>query len=66
LIGGLFIVETVFGYPGIGLGLVEAVTEKNLPYVQAVSVLLASAYIVITIVADILVVLLVPKLRTSL
>jgi peptide/nickel transport system permease protein len=66
LIGGLFIIETVFGYPGIGLGLVEAVIEKNINYVQAVSLLLASAYIIINILADLIVVVLVPKLRTSL
>jgi peptide/nickel transport system permease protein len=66
LIGGLFIIETVFSYPGIGLGLVEAVINKDINYIQAVSMLLATAYIVINIVADVLVVLLVPKLRTNL
>jgi peptide/nickel transport system permease protein len=66
LIGGLFIIETVFSYPGIGLGLVQAVTEKNVTYIQAVAVMLATAYIAINILADVLVVLLVPKLRTGL
>jgi peptide/nickel transport system permease protein len=65
LVGGLFIIETVFSYPGIGLGLVEAVTDKNIPYIQAVAVLVAAAYIAINILADLVVVLLVPKLRTG-
>jgi peptide/nickel transport system permease protein len=65
LIGGLFIVETVFQYPGIGQGLVQAVIARDIPLVQAVAMLMATAYIVINIVADIAVVLLVPKLRTA-
>ena len=31
MVGGLFIIETVFSYPGIGLGLVEAVTTRTSP-----------------------------------
>ena len=65
LIGGLFVIETVFSYPGIALGLVEAVTDKNAPYIQTVSVLIAAVYIAINIVADVIVVFLVPKLRTA-
>jgi peptide/nickel transport system permease protein len=65
LIGGLFIVETVFQYPGIGQGLVQAVIARDIPLVQAVAMIIAATYIVITIVADIAVVLLVPKLRTA-
>jgi peptide/nickel transport system permease protein len=65
LLGGVFIIETIFAYPGIGLGFVQAVIDKNLPYIQSVAVMIAAAYIAINIIADILVVLLVPKLRTA-
>ena len=65
LIGGLFIVEIVFEYPGIGQGLVQAVVARDIPLVQAVAMIIATVYVVITIVADIVVVLLVPKLRTA-
>ena len=65
LLGGVFVIETVFAYPGIGLGFVQAVIDKNLPYIQSVAVLIAAAYIVINIVADLVVVFLVPKLRTA-
>lgn len=66
LIGGIVIVETVFAYPGLGQGLVQAVTARDIPTVQGIAILLAAIYIVINIVADVAVVLLVPKLRTSL
>lgn len=65
LIGGLFIVEIVFEYPGIGQGLVQAVIARDIPLVQAVAMIIATVYVLITILADIAVVLLVPKLRTS-
>jgi peptide/nickel transport system permease protein len=65
LIGGLVIVETVFAYPGLGQGLVQAVVARDIPVVQGIAILLATIYIVINIVADVAVVLLNPKLRTS-
>jgi len=65
LIGGIVIVETVFAYPGLGQGLVQAVVARDIPTVQGVAMLLAAIYILINIVADVIVVLLIPKLRTS-
>lgn len=65
LIGGIVIVETVFAYPGLGQGLVQAVVARDIPTVQGVAMLLAAIYIVINIAADVVVVLLIPKLRTS-
>lgn len=65
LVGGIIIVESVFGYPGIGTYLVQAVTSHDVTQVQAAALILAAVYIAINIVADLIVVLLVPKLRTS-
>ncbi len=65
LIGGIVIVETVFAYPGLGQGLVQAVIARDIPTVQGVAMLLAAIYVVINILADFVVVLLIPKLRTS-
>ena len=65
LVGGIIIVESVFAYPGIGTYLVNAVTSRDVPEVQAASVILAAVYIVINILADLIVVFLVPKLRTG-
>jgi peptide/nickel transport system permease protein len=65
LIGGIFVVETVFGYPGIGQGLVQAVEARDIPTVQSIGLIIAFIYIGINIAADIIVILLIPKLRTQ-
>lgn len=66
LFGGIIIVEALFAYPGIGQLLVTAVAARDLPEVQAIALVLAALYIVINIAADLVVVILVPKLRTGL
>jgi peptide/nickel transport system permease protein len=66
LVGGIIIVESVFSYPGIGTYLVQAVTARDVTEVQAAALILAALYIAINISADLIVVLLVPKLRTEL
>jgi peptide/nickel transport system permease protein len=66
LLGGIIVVESLFAYPGVGQLLVQSVASRDVPVVLAVAVILAAAIILINIVADFLVVLLVPKLRTSL
>lgn len=66
LVGGIIIVESVFSYPGIGTYLVFAVNARDVTQVQAAAMILATLYIAINIVADLIVVLLVPKLRTEL
>lgn len=65
LVGGLLIVENLFGYPGIGKELVDAVTIHDNLEVQSVTMLLATFYVAVTVVADLLVILVVPKLRTG-
>ena len=63
LIGGIIVVEVVFGYPGIGSQLVEAVQNRDATVVQSVAMLIAVAYVAINVIADLIVMLLVPKLR---
>lgn len=65
LMGGLLIVEYLFGYPGIGKKLVDAVTGNDNLQVQSITMLLAAIYVGITILADLAVMLVVPKLRTG-
>jgi peptide/nickel transport system permease protein len=65
LIGGVIVVETVFQYPGLGLQLAQSVEARDIPVVQTVALLLAIVYIAINIAADVVVVLLIPKLRTA-
>jgi peptide/nickel transport system permease protein len=63
LIGGIIITENVFAYPGIGTTLVTAVGNRDLTLVQSVAMLIAIVYVVLNLVADLLVFLLVPRLR---
>lgn len=54
LIGGTVVVEYLFSYPGIGLSLVESVGNRDLPMIQAVVLIIASAYFVFNFIADLL------------
>ena len=53
LAGGIVLVEYVFAYPGIGAGLVNAVTDKDIPVIQFIVILLAAFYVFINIAADV-------------
>jgi peptide/nickel transport system permease protein len=66
LVGGIIVVESVFAYPGIGIYLVNAVVARDANKILAAAIILAALYTVINIVADLIVVFLVPKLRTEL
>lgn len=66
LFAGVIVVEALYAYPGIGTQLVQAVTSRDTTAVAGIAVVLAAGYIVVNIVADVLVTLLVPKLRTGL
>jgi peptide/nickel transport system permease protein len=57
------VVETVFAYPGLGSQLVSAVQNRDLTVVQSVAMLIAVVYVLINLLADLIVVLLIPKLR---
>src|SRR5689334_9995516 len=65
LAGGVVVVEYVFGYPGIGQGLVNAVSARDLPTIQLIVLILAAFYVLVNIIADVVVILVTPKLRTS-
>jgi peptide/nickel transport system permease protein len=66
LFGGIIVVESLFSYPGIGQLLVQSVSARDFTLVQGITLVLAALYITINIVADVVVVFLVPRLRTSL
>ena len=65
LLGGIVVVEVLFSYPGIGNLLDQSVQSRDTTVVQAIGLILAAIFIFINIAADLVVVLLVPKLRTS-
>ena len=65
LIGGIIVVEYLFNYPGIGKELVDAVAIRDVRAVQSIAIVIAAVYIAVNIVADLVVVALVPKLRSG-
>jgi peptide/nickel transport system permease protein len=53
LIVGVVVVEVVFVYPGIGQLMVDAVSSRDIPVVQACALIFAVAYILLNLLADI-------------
>jgi peptide/nickel transport system permease protein len=66
LAGGVVVIESVFNYPGIGLALVDAVTNHDIPVVQALAMLIAAVYVILNLLADVATILVTPRLRTRL
>ena len=63
LIVGVVVVEVIFVYPGMGQYLVDHVSKRDVPVVQAFGLIFAAVYIVLNIVADIAAILANPRLR---
>jgi peptide/nickel transport system permease protein len=57
------IVENVFNYPGIGTGLVNAVSNRDVPTIQFIVILLAAFYVFMNIVTDVIALLASPRRR---
>ncbi|MBP1852392.1 peptide/nickel transport system permease protein [Rhizobium halophytocola] len=63
LVVGVVVVEVVFVYPGMGQYMVDAVTVRDMPVVQACGLIFAAVYIFLNMVADILAIIANPRLR---
>lgn len=63
LLGGVVIVETIFNYPGIASLMVDAVTNRDMPVVQACAMIFCFAYLLLVLVADLVAILSNPRLR---
>jgi peptide/nickel transport system permease protein len=63
LLGGNMIVETVFGWPGLGRLVVESVFLRNYPLVQAAVLFYAVTYVLLNFIADILYTTLNPRVK---
>ena len=62
LVVGVVIVEVVFVYPGLGQLLVDSVSKRDIPVVQASGLIFATVYISLNLLADILSILSNPRL----
>ncbi len=65
LIGGLVVTEQVFNLNGIGKLLVDAVAHRDYPLIQALVLLLASVFVLVNFVVDLVYVVLDPRIRYS-
>jgi peptide/nickel transport system permease protein len=65
LAGGVVVVEYLFRYPGVGFALVDAVNNRDLPVIQALSLLIAAVYIGVNLLADLVSLATNPKVRTA-
>ena len=63
LITGVVLVEVVFVYPGIGQALVDAVSKRDFPVVQASCLIFAATFILLNLAADVGSILTNPRLR---
>lgn len=65
LAGGVVVVEFLFRYPGVGAALIDAVNNRDVQVVQAVTIIVAGVYIIVNLLADVVGILTNPKLRTG-
>ncbi len=62
LIVGVVVVEVVFIYPGLGQLIVDSVQKRDIPVVQACSLIFAATYVILNLTADILSIVTNPRL----
>jgi peptide/nickel transport system permease protein len=65
LLGGAVIVETIFGLPGIGRYVFEAIGTRDYPVVQGVTLVVALVFVLVSLIVDVLYALVDPRLRTA-
>ena len=64
LLGGVVVTEGVFNYPGLGRLVIESISNRDLPVVQALAIILASIYVGINLIADLMTLMLNPRLKS--
>ena len=63
LVVGVVIVEVVFVYPGLGQLLVDSVTKRDIPVVQASGLIFAAVYVTLNLLADVMSILTNPRMK---
>ncbi len=62
LIGGALLIEVTFSWPGVAARLQEAIAQRDYPLVQGIVVVVAALVVLVTVMVDVLVALLDPRL----
>ncbi|HLH67385.1 MAG TPA: ABC transporter permease [Solirubrobacteraceae bacterium] len=65
LAGGIVVVEYIFNYPGLGAALVAAVSDRDIPTIQFLVLMLAAFYVAVNIVTDMLALWASPRRRAA-
>ncbi len=63
LLGGSIITETIFGWPGVGMLAINAITLRDFPVVQTIVFYVAAGFVLINLLVDILYMALDPRIR---
>lgn len=63
LLGGSVVTESVFAWPGVGQMLVQAITNRDFPLVQAIIIMLSAAFVFINLTVDIIYVFVDPRIQ---
>jgi peptide/nickel transport system permease protein len=63
LLNGAVVIETLFGWPGIGILLIQAIQHRDLPLVEATAITIAVMIIVLNLVVDLTYALIDPRVR---
>jgi len=63
IIGGSVIIETIFGFPGMGRFLIEAITQRDYPVIQGINLVVVSVVIFVNLAVDALYAALDPRIR---
>jgi peptide/nickel transport system permease protein len=59
------VIETVFNYPGLGRMMIDSISDRDLPVTQAIALIIATVYVAVNLLADLLTMLANPRLRTA-
>jgi len=62
LVVGVVVVEVVYVYPGVGQMMVDAVSSRDMPVVQACALIFAATYIMLNLMADVVAIITNPRL----
>jgi peptide/nickel transport system permease protein len=65
LLGGTLIIEQIFSLPGLGTYIIQAINDKDIPEIQGVVLVVATAFVLINLTVDIVYAYLNPKVRLS-
>jgi peptide/nickel transport system permease protein len=63
LLGGTVVIETLFAVPGLGFRLINAISQRDILVIQGITVFVATVYVVINTIVDLLYAVIDPRIR---